>query len=73
MTVHKSQGTELDRVALLLPPRPSPILTRELVYTAITRAKKRVDVYGDEAVLEQAIARRVRRSSGLGDAIRSAR
>jgi exodeoxyribonuclease V alpha subunit len=67
MTVHKSQGSEVDEIALVLPERVSPILTRELVYTAISRARSRATIYGSEAVLRQAIARRVERASGLAD------
>jgi exodeoxyribonuclease V alpha subunit len=69
MTVHKSQGSEFDRVALLLPSRVSPLLTRELVYTGISRARRRVDVHGAEHVLRHAIARGIERASGLRDAL----
>jgi exodeoxyribonuclease V alpha subunit len=69
MTVHKSQGSEFDRVVLLLPDHDSPVLTRELVYTAVTRARQSVEVWSPRAILEQAIARRVRRSSGLREAL----
>ncbi len=69
MTVHKSQGSELDRVAVLLPERATPILSRELIYTAISRARQRVDIFGGEQVLRQAIARRVQRASGLTEAL----
>lgn len=65
MTVHKSQGSEFDRLALVMPPASSPILTRELVYTAVTRARRRVDIFGDEAVLRAAVRTRVSRTSGL--------
>jgi exodeoxyribonuclease V alpha subunit len=71
MTVHKSQGSEFERVALVLPERPSPVLTRELVYTAITRAKQRVHVFGTEAVLRTGLATEIRRTSGLGEALRA--
>ena len=67
MTVHKSQGSEFDRVLLVLPDRDSPVLTRELVYTGITRAKESVEIWGRQAVLEQAISRRTVRASGLRD------
>lgn len=67
MTVHKSQGSEFDRVALVLPERASPILTRELLYTAITRAKQAVSIYASEATLRTAIAQRTERASGLAD------
>jgi exodeoxyribonuclease V alpha subunit len=69
MTVHKSQGSELDEVLLVLPDRPSPVLTRELLYTAVTRARQRVQVWGNEAVLVAAVQARVRRASGLREAL----
>ncbi|MGK9175149.1 exodeoxyribonuclease V subunit alpha [Yokenella regensburgei] len=65
MTVHKSQGSEFDHAALILPAQFVPVLTRELVYTAITRAKKRLSLYADDRVLAQAIATRTERRSGL--------
>ncbi len=71
MTVHKSQGSELADVALVLPERPSPVLTRELVYTAVSRARERVHVFGAEAVLRHAVSRRIERASGLGDMLAS--
>ena len=67
MTVHKSQGSEFDNVLLLLPDRPSRVLTRELVYTAITRARRRVEIWGDEEVLRFAINNPTGRRSGLRD------
>jgi exodeoxyribonuclease V alpha subunit len=66
-TVHKSQGSEFDAVALVLPPAPSPVLTRELLYTGVTRAKKQVIVCGAESVLRAGIERRIERASGLRD------
>jgi exodeoxyribonuclease V alpha subunit len=69
MTVHKSQGSEFGRVALLLPKRVSPILTRELVYTGISRARERVDLYGHADVLRDAIGRTIERASGLAGAL----
>ncbi|AHE97047.1 exodeoxyribonuclease V subunit alpha [Thioalkalivibrio paradoxus] len=73
MTVHKAQGSEFDHAALLLPERENPVLTRELLYTAITRARRWFTLLEPrEGVLEQAIARRVLRGSGLGDALRRA-
>lgn len=66
MTVHKSQGSEFEHTALILPDRPNPVLTRELLYTAITRAKERFTLlYSQEAVLREALTRRVERVSGL--------
>ncbi len=59
MTIHKSQGSQADEVTVLLPPEDSRLLTRELFYTAVTRAKKQVRVVGSEAAIRAAIARRV--------------
>jgi exodeoxyribonuclease V alpha subunit len=69
MTVHKSQGSEFDRVGLLIPPQLSPVLTRELVYTGVTRARKRVTLYGNAQVLIESMRRRIERASGLRDAL----
>ena len=57
MTVHKSQGSEFRKVIVTLPPSPSPILTRELLYTAVTRAKEQVTLVASEASLRAAIER----------------
>ena len=65
MTVHKSQGSEFDRVLLVLPAHASPILTRELVYTGVTRAREQVGVLADADVLREALAQDIQRSSGL--------
>ena len=66
MTIHKSQGSEFGRIVVTLPPPPSPILTRELLYTAVTRAKEHVTIVASEASLRAAITRPVARASGLG-------
>lgn len=65
MTVHKSQGSQYQHVAVLLPPLGSPLLTRELVYTAVTRAQRSVTVFGSEEALREATRREVSRASGL--------
>ena len=67
LTVHKSQGSEFTHTAMALPERLNPILTRELVYTGITRARRWFSLVeaGSPAVLEQAVGRRVLRVSGL--------
>ncbi len=65
MTVHKSQGSEFDEVAVVLPRDPSPVVSRELLYTGITRARRRVTVYAPEEILRDAVRHRVRRSGGL--------
>jgi exodeoxyribonuclease V alpha subunit len=67
LSVHKAQGSEFAEVVFVLPERPSPILTRELVYTAVTRARRRVTLLGSAPILRQAIATRVERASGLAD------
>jgi exodeoxyribonuclease V alpha subunit len=69
MTVHKSQGSEFDEVVLVLPEAESRVLTRELLYTGITRARKRVRLLSREERLREAIARPVVRSTGLYDAL----
>jgi exodeoxyribonuclease V alpha subunit len=72
MTVHKSQGSEFDHVALLMPDAGSQVLTRELIYTAITRAKKAVDLYSAPDVFAAAVMRLIERSSGLKDELHPA-
>jgi exodeoxyribonuclease V alpha subunit len=67
LTVHKAQGSEHDEVALLLPDAPLPLLTREVAYTALTRSRRAVVVCGAPAVLAAAVARPMRRSSGIGE------
>lgn len=69
MTVHKAQGSEFDEVLLVLPDRDNPLMTRELIYTALTRARRKVTVLGDEALFAAAVGRRIERSSGLRDAL----
>ena len=64
MTVHKSQGSQFDRVTLVLPEPGSPLLTRELLYTAVTRAKQFVRIAGTEEAIRQAVARPALRASG---------
>jgi len=65
MTVHKSQGSEFDEVLFVTPDRDSQVMTRELIYTAVTRAKDRIKVWGKEDIFLKAIQRRIQRSSGL--------
>ena len=65
LTIHKSQGSEYDAVVVSLPGPESPILTRELIYTAVTRAKRSVTIVAPRASLDVALSRRVARSSGL--------
>jgi exodeoxyribonuclease V alpha subunit len=73
MTVHKAQGSEFGHTVLVLPPEASPVLTRELVYTGITRARERFTLVTPRAaVLAQALARRSERASGLAERLRAA-
>jgi exodeoxyribonuclease V alpha subunit len=65
MTIHKSQGSQFDTAAVLLPEPTSRILTRELLYTAATRARKRLVVVGTEETVRAALERPVARASGL--------
>ncbi|RXK87640.1 exodeoxyribonuclease V subunit alpha [Chlorobaculum sp. 24CR] len=69
MTVHKSQGSEFDRVLMVLPPEDTILLTRELIYTGITRARQSVTIWSDEGVLSAAVKRRTERRSGLKEKI----
>ena len=81
MTIHKSQGSEFHQVLLVLPEHDSPVLSRELLYTAVTRVKEQTNpengqatpgflcITGSESVLRAAIERRVRRASGICEAI----
>ncbi len=70
MTVHKAQGSEFDSIALVLPEKPVAVLTRELVYTAVSRSRTSVVIVGDESTLSLAIAARVERFSGLADRLK---
>nr|WP_138918057.1 exodeoxyribonuclease V subunit alpha [Gordonia effusa] len=65
MTIHRSQGSQFDEVTVVLPPERSELLTRELLYTALTRAKGRVRIVGTPESLRAAVGRRVQRASGL--------
>ena len=65
LTVHRSQGSQFEEVSVLLPPAGSPLLTRELLYTAVTRASRSVRVVGSEEAVRAAVDRQVVRASGL--------
>lgn len=65
LTIHKSQGSEYDEVVVSLPGPDSPILTRELIYTAVTRARRSVTLLAPAGSLQAALSRRVARASGL--------
>lgn len=65
MTVHKAQGSEADSVTVILLPAESPLLTRELLYTAVTRARSHARVIGTHDAVRAAVTRPVVRASGL--------
>ncbi len=65
VSVHKSQGSEFDHVALVLPEPDHPLLTRELLYTAMTRARKSVTILGSRDALAGAVRGSIERSTGL--------
>ena len=73
MTIHKSQGSEFDRVALVLPGEDSALLSRELLYTGISRARRQVILVGRPQEIEAAVGRRVERASGLGEKLAETR
>ena len=69
MSIHKAQGSEFDRITIVLPDTDVPILTRELLYTAITRAREGVEIWAKEEILRKMVLRRIWRSSGLKEAL----
>lgn len=71
MTIHKSQGSQADEITVLLPPEDSRLLSRELFYTAVTRAKKKIRVVGPAASVRAAVERRAVRASGLARRLRN--
>lgn len=72
MTIHKSQGSEFEHTLLVLPDDAPAVLTRELLYTGITRARRWLTLVGTQTAIEHALAQRTRRYSGLGERLRSA-
>jgi exodeoxyribonuclease V alpha subunit len=67
LTVHKSQGSEFDEVLLVLPAEHSPVVTRELIYTGVTRARQTVTVHASRATFLEGCSRRVQRASALSE------
>ena len=67
MTVHKSQGSEFGQVLLVLPEEGSPLLSRELLYTGITRAKSRFELFAVDGILLAAVQQKLSRTTGLQD------
>jgi exodeoxyribonuclease V alpha subunit len=70
LTIHKSQGSEFDHILLVLPEQTSPVLTRQLFYTGLTRARQSVRILAPETILRATIATQLQRNSGLTDALR---
>ncbi|WP_174814146.1 exodeoxyribonuclease V subunit alpha [Mycolicibacterium phocaicum] len=71
LTIHKSQGSQADEVTVILPPADSRLLTRELFYTAVTRAKQKVRIVGSADEVRAAVQRQALRASGLRDRLRA--
>ena len=69
MTIHKSQGSEFSRLLMLLPGHDSELLTRELLYTGLTRAREGVEIIGNSGLFMAAAARHIERASGLREAL----
>ncbi|WP_392560220.1 exodeoxyribonuclease V subunit alpha [Orbus mooreae] len=67
MTIHKSQGSEFQRIAIILPNEYTPLLSRSLLYTAITRSKEHVAIYSSKNIIEKTINTQINRQSGLAD------
>ena len=69
-TVHKSQGSQARRVTVILPDIDSPLLTRELIYTAVTRAQEQVTIIGSPEAFRLGLSQRIQRASGLAARLR---
>lgn len=72
MTIHKSQGSEFDEILIILPSKTSPVITRQLLYTGVTRARRKVIIAGDMNIIKSAVGSSAARNSGLVDAIKIA-
>ncbi len=71
LTIHKSQGSEFNHILMILPENPNPVLGKELIYTAVTRAKETVQVFSSQAVFDYALSHQVERISGLKDKVQA--
>ena len=69
MTVHKSQGSEFDNILVILPDNINPVLSRELIYTAVTRASKSVTIWASEEIFTHAVSTTTARKTGLSDSL----
>jgi exodeoxyribonuclease V alpha subunit len=73
ITIHNSQGSEFEKIFIVLPEKDTPLMTRELLYTAVTRARKDALIFGTEPIVKAAVERRIVRHSGLGAHLAKAR
>ncbi len=71
ITIHKSQGSEFDKILIVLPNKVNDILTRELIYTGITRAKTKLQLWGNKEVFVKSVQKTIQRNSGLIDGLGS--
>jgi exodeoxyribonuclease V alpha subunit len=71
MTIHKGQGSEFDRILLVLFDRDISVMTRELIYTGITRARQNIEIWVSQDLLSKEILRKISCQSGLSDALRN--
>lgn len=71
MTIHKSQGSDYDTVLIYIPEHSQRLLSRELIYTAVTRAKKKAVIFAKNEVLKKAVAQRVKRASGIEERLKA--
>jgi exodeoxyribonuclease V alpha subunit len=69
-TIHKSQGSEYETVIVVVPPVDSPLLRRELLYTAVTRARKHLVIIASEDAIKKAVMSTINRASGLAARVR---
>ena len=69
MTIHKSQGSEFNQVLIVLPERYNPVLTRELIYTGITRAKNTIEIIASKEIFKETVKKEIKRTSGLSEGL----
>ena len=72
ITIHKSQGAEFDSILMMIPDRISPVITRQLLYTGVTRARQKVIIIGKMEIIKAAVGLNVERNSGIGKYLKKA-
>jgi len=65
MTIHSAQGSEFGHAMVVLPKKISPLITREMIYTGVTRGKERMTMVGNQKILEKGLVAKIQRASGL--------